>query len=390
MDKHTLATVVTAFFPIPSKEPPSFYLAKAHGFFANCPAKIILFTTALYVPIFKEMLGPHNDVSIYEEEVDEIGIPNQSPVKNWLPISMWEKTAQIFNKRAPRFNNNVSVPLMILYLSKAWFVSKAISTIKENIPIFWHDIGSARDIVQLRRLRQWPLISKLGDLSDNKIRFFKRMNLPTEYCYDCDNDSFIAGSHIFGNKTAWAPLIEDIKNAVLDNVAKYEDGLCDETIYLKLVMTLQERYTTIGPNWEWYKTFELHGDNRLVFDVSNKTTLIIYPQHGNDNQIFSLINSEDKHYFSIKSKSINLVISTNNGLCFEEYNGSDAQLFSFDKISGVYGYIKHKSSNKVLDVYDFGRTNTIVTLWEQNGGNNQLFFFDEITPGEYQIQVNYS
>lgn len=390
MDKHTLATVVTAFFPIPSKAPPSFYLATAKDFFKNCPAKIILFTTALYVPIFKEMLGPHNDVTIYEEEVDELGIPTESPVKNWIPLRMWEKIAEIFNKRAPRFNNNVSVSLMILYLSKAWYVNKAISTIKENIPIFWHDIGSARHIDQLCRLRQWPLISKLGDLSDNKIRFFKRKVLPTEYCYDCDNDSFIAGSHIFGNRTAWAPLIDDIKNAVLDNVAKYEDGLCDETIYLKLVMTLPERYTALGPNWEWYKTFEIHGDNRLVFDVSDNSTLIIYPQHGNDNQIFLLIYSECKQYFSIKSKSNDLVFSDNNGLCFEDYNGSDAQLFSSDKISGSYGYIKHKSSDKVLDVYDFGRTNTIIVLWEQNGGNNQLFCFNEITKGNYHIQVNYS
>lgn len=385
-----LATVVTAFFPIPSKAPPSFYLEIAGRFLKNCPAQIILFTITKYVSFFQTMRGTLGNLIIYEMELDEIGLPLESPVKNWIPMTMWEKTAEIFNTRSPRFGNNISVQLMILYLSKAWFVQKAISKMElGEQPIFWHDIGSAREKEDMPRLRKWPLVSKVGDCSDNKIRFFKRMDLPDTYCYDCDNWSFIAGSHIYGNKKAWEPIIDDIKNAVLDNVSKYEDGLCDETIYLKLVMTLPDRYTTIGPNMEWYKTFELHGDNKLVLDVSIDS-LIIYPSHEETNQIFILIYTEDKEYFSIKSKSNNLVISEQSDLIFEEYNGSEEQLFRFVKKIGKYGYLENKKSQKVLDVCNFGRGNTRILLWELNGGDNQLFCFNEISPEEYQIQVNYT
>ena len=390
--EHNLATVVTAFFPIPSKAPASFYLEIAGRFLAKCPAKIILFTISKYVSFFQTMRGTIGNLIIYEMELDEIGLPLESPVKNWISMAMWEKTAEIFNTRAPRFGNNISVQLMILYLSKAWFVQKAISKMdleEQDNPIFWHDIGSTRSKEDIYRLRTWPLISKLGDLSDNKIRFFKRMNLPETYCYDCDNWSFIAGSHIYGNKKAWEPIMDDIKNAVLDNVSKYEDGLCDETIYLKLVMTLPDRYITIGPNKEWYKTFTLHGDNKLVLDVSIYS-LIIYHSHDETNQIFSLIHTEDKEYFSIKSKSNDLVISEKTNLIFEEYTGSDEQLFTFVKKMGPYGYLEHKKTKKVLDVNNFGGANTRVLLWELNGGNNQLFCFNEVGPGEYQIQVNYT
>jgi hypothetical protein len=218
--------------------------------------------------------------------------------------------------------------------------------------------------------------------------------LPSLYLHDCDNDSIIAGSHIFGNRAAWAPFLDDIKNAALDNVTKYGDGVIDETIYLKLAMDLPERYPTIGSTTAtdcgWFQTFELHGDNRLVLDVENNTNLIIFPAHGETNQIFSLIYTEDKEYFSIKSKSSNLVISGTHELIFELYTGAEAQLFSFDKISDIYGYIKHKSTKKVLDVCDSGRNGTRIILWDLNGGNNQLFSFLEISPGEYQIQVNYS
>jgi len=390
--EQNLATVVTAFFPIPSKAPASFYLEIAEKFLATCPAKIILFTISKYSSFFQSIRGKLGNLIIYEMELDEIGLPLESPVKNWIPMTMWEKTAEIFNKRAPRFGNNISVQLMILYLSKAWFVQKAIAKMEleaQENPIFWHDIGSAREKEDIYRLRKWPLISKLGDLSDNKIRFFKRMNLPDTYCYDCDNWSFIAGSHIFGNKKAWEPILDDIKNAVLDNINKYEDGLCDETIYLKLVMTLPDHYIAIGPNKEWYKTFELHGDNKLVLDVYIHS-LIIYYSHDEPNQIFSLIYTDNKEYFSIKSKSNNLVISEKTGLIFEEYSGSDEKLFTFVKKKDDYGYLENKKTKKVLDVNNFGGANTRVLLWELNGGANQLFCFNEISPDEYQIQVNYT
>jgi len=388
-----LAIVVTAFFPIPSKYSLDFYLATARTFFKNCPAKIIVFTTSIYAAIFKTMIELGKDVTFYEEEVDDLGIPIECPVKNWVPLQVWERCAKIINIRIPRYNNNLSIQLIILYLSKAWFVNKAILSISQDKAIVWHDIGSARAKEQVCRLRKWPLISKLGDLSDNKIRFFKRRILPSTFSYDCDNDSFIAGSHIFGNKNAWSYAVDDIKNAVLDNISKYNDGIFDETIYLKLLMTLPERYLSVGSHtavdYGWFQTFELHGDNKLVFDVYNNTGLIIYPSHEESNQIFSLIKTENNECFSIKSKSNNLAISDNNGVCFQEYTGSDDQLFTFTKITGDYGYLENKATKKVLDVSSFGRDRTAIVSWGLNGGNNQLFRFLEVNPEEYQIQVNY-
>ena len=104
--EHNLATVVTAFFPIPSKAPASFYLEIAGRFLAKCPAKIILFTISKYVSYFHTMRSTLGNLIIYEMELDEIGLPLESPVKNWISMAIWEKTAEKFKKRAPGFGNN--------------------------------------------------------------------------------------------------------------------------------------------------------------------------------------------------------------------------------------------------------------------------------------------
>jgi hypothetical protein len=228
------ATVVTAFYKIPSKHKPEDYFKYARNLLSNCPAHIVLFTSKDLSQTFREMRG-NLPLTVFEEDM-------QSPVSTWASKFIWKVAARKNNIRQPHSNNSISPELLQIWLSKAWFVEQAIArlNLSQTHVMMWCDIGCVRSNDDIKSLRNWPLLSKL-DVSDNKLRFFKRRPIPKKYTCNIDYDPIIAGSNIFGNVQAWKPVVEDIRNAVFDNIKLYKDALNDETIYLKLVMIMPEK-----------------------------------------------------------------------------------------------------------------------------------------------------
>lgn len=247
------ATVVTAFYKIPSKRRPEQYLEYARNLLNNCPAHIVLFTSKEFSPAFRDMRG-NLPLTVFEEEL-------KLPISSLTSKFIWKVAARKNNIRQPGCNNSISPELLQLWLSKAWFVEQAISrlNLSQTHVIMWCDIGCVRCNDDIISVRNWPLLSKLY-ISDNRLRFFQRRPIPTNYTCNIDSDPVIAGSNIFGNIEAWKPAVQDIRDAIIDNVRLYKDGLNDETIYLKLVMTIPEKYMIIGNpvSWGWFQTFALH------------------------------------------------------------------------------------------------------------------------------------
>ena len=252
------ATVVTAFYKIPSKRSPEQYLEYARNLLGNCPAHIVLFTSKEFSSAFREMRGDL-PLTIFEEEL-------KSPVKTWASPIIWKIAALKNNRRHPYFKNSISPDLLQLWLSKAWFVKQAITRLQlsQTNVIMWCDIGCVRSNEDKLSACNWPLLYKLNVI-DNRLRFFQRRPLPKEYDCGTDHNPVIAGSNIFGNIEAWKPAVQDISNAIIENIKLYKDGLNDETIYLKLVMNIPEHYIAIGNplsgfniNSGWFQTFALH------------------------------------------------------------------------------------------------------------------------------------
>jgi hypothetical protein len=248
------ATVVTAYYKIPSKRSSEEYLEYARNLLSKCPAHIILFTSKEFSQAFRKIRGDL-PLTVFEEEF-------KSPVKTWASPIIWKIAALKNNKRHPAFKNAISPELLQLWLSKALFMQEAIArldTPSQTNVFMWCDIGCVRSNNDKLSVCNWPLLSKLNVI-DNRLRFFQRTPIPKEYNYRIDYNSVIAGSNIFGNIEAWKTASNDIHDIVIDNIKKYKDGLNDESIYLKLIMTMPEKYTTVGnpSSGDWFQTFALH------------------------------------------------------------------------------------------------------------------------------------
>jgi len=250
--------LVTAFFAIPSKQPPEFYLKNAKNLLA-CPEKITLFTSPQLVKLFLDLRG-HLPLTIVSLEVGEDGLP-QLPIKSVLSENEWTVAAKKISCRhgLPNF----SVPLLQLYLSKAWFVERAIEIGSLHDLYIWVDIGSVRCSQHQQNIVQWPCIKKLLDKAQNKLTFYQRNEAPERVTKDMDFDSVVTGSPIFGLSSAWKNFHSDISSKVREHYNIFQDGIIDETIYFALISTYPDKYQMIRVYWGdkrnggWFETFDI-------------------------------------------------------------------------------------------------------------------------------------
>lgn len=265
--------IVTVFFPIKSHRSIDFYLKYAEPFLSKCREHIILFTGSQYADIFRKIRG-ELPFTLVIDSVDEDNLPFNIPVRNILDKDRWTNLAIKIDNRHTDWlkkqnSKGNSVPLLQLWLSKAWFVSRTLEMEKfKNFQVFlWQDIGSCRNYIDQENLVRWPSLQKLKlrGYEDNKLVFYLRRNhsFDKDLRPDLDSDSAIAGATILGTRKAWGPACEDIKTMVEEVAEKYEDGIFDQTIYYYLAHKFPEKYslfqiplTSSGRfSVGWYETF---------------------------------------------------------------------------------------------------------------------------------------
>lgn len=263
--------LVSAFFQIQSKQPPSFYLEKSQSILSKCPAHLTLFTSSEYGDAFKKFRGDL-PLTLVIDDVDSDGHPLGIPAKTFFPSFVWASLAEKLSLRHKRWvPHGISAQLQQLYLSKAWFVSRAIelSPGADSDLFMWNDIGSCRTEEQAAILEFWPSHERLQlhGCSDNRLIFFQRREAPLEITIDLS--SIVAGSTIFGTRKAWQPALKDIADTAIENVQKYSDGAYDETVYAYLCEKFPFRYKKVRTNWDptnegWFQTYDVHANRAAL------------------------------------------------------------------------------------------------------------------------------
>lgn len=255
--------IITAFFPIKSKQPVEFYLDNAKHILSQCRAHITLYTTKEYESIFTKMRGDL-PFTVIVDEVDENNHSKNMPIKTLFSEEIWKSLALKMSRRHNGLKNKRLEDLLRLYLSKVWYVSRKINDDAEtedsqNTIYMWIDIGSCRSADDQKNLDRWPSIKSLrkniqelnGGLIFNQRKHYAQPNMPI-----LDLDSAIAGACIFGLRDAWKYSVIDVERMVQSHAEVYDDGICDETIYYALIKAFPAYYKKIEMNDEnWFATY---------------------------------------------------------------------------------------------------------------------------------------
>jgi hypothetical protein len=356
---------------------------------------MILCTSKQYSHLFRKLRGDRN-ITILEEEVDRTGLPIACPVKHWLSGGVWDTMVNTTKEEIPYVHNRMHASLLQLWLSKAWFVQRAIAKAPNQFPsgvCMWCDIGSVRSEEDELRVRGWPCLSKL-QTSHGKLTLFARNHLPkgpwTESMCSSQSDPWIASSHMFGTILSWNYLFEDVYLAVVQNAILYGNGVYDATIYAKLVMTKPDRYTTIGDeyntNSNWFQSYRLHSTyeaDTMVIEL-RQNQFFLAKHNGLGNQLFTLL--EHGEYYSLKCNN-GLVMDASNGLKTSAYNGKDGQLFQLHNVQNGYGFLVNKRTGKVLDVEQNQMPEgSPIGLWVKNSNRYQQVCLEKVS-SKYLIKL---
>lgn len=305
--------IVTSFFPIKAKQNPNFYLMHAQALLSRCKKHIVLFTCSEYAEKFQSMRGSL-PLTLIIDNVGEDCLPLDLPLKTLLPESEWEALASKMTARHDWVKKTesqcFSVPLVQLWLSKAWFVWRALRLeefhgCKNAQAVFvWNDIGNCRNKVDQENLESWPSLQKLKSrgVEDDRLIFYQRRNhTPSKDLRpDLDDDAVIAGSTIIGTRKAWIPAWKDISALIKANAEKYRDGVNDQTIYYYLTQLYPDKYTSYAipyesygrePNYlRWYETFTQDIDLvNTKMSIIKKETIFLINEFLVHNQAKSLI-----------------------------------------------------------------------------------------------------
>jgi len=124
--------IVSAYFRIPSKQPPSFYEPHLKRFFKGIPWPLIFFTTPDLVPLFKEWRG---DLPIRFVEVDSV---YEIAAFKKLGLDFWKEQCRIDPEKYH------TPELCAVWYNKKEFVLEAIEMTNLDEPYIWCDAGCIR------------------------------------------------------------------------------------------------------------------------------------------------------------------------------------------------------------------------------------------------------
>jgi hypothetical protein len=197
-----MATVVSAYFAIPSKFPPEYYLEWVRNFFENIPCHLVFFTQKELIPVFTEWRSKYMDRTVFipfdfmrdAEAFKKYGYDFwRSELDKDTEYDFFDKTRKIH-----------SPELYAIWYEKKEFVLKAIAANPFNHEKFlWADAGGFRVTSWYPRLQTFASPKNIPD----KKFFLLSINPFTddekkEYLYPIQN-ARIGGGYLAAHKDTW-------------------------------------------------------------------------------------------------------------------------------------------------------------------------------------------
>lgn len=271
--------VVTAFFPIKSKEPTSFYLEKSKFLLNRCKEHMFLFTTKEYAPILSSFRGNYSTTLL----IDEFPGKFICPLNFLLSDAVFANMAKKVQKRKKEFllqkPPRITGDLLKLWLSKSWFVERSIQENSTFDYFIWCDIGSCREEKHINVIPAWPSFKKVQAKfrDDDRLVFYQRRRFQDDTnIYSLDKRPVIAGSHIFGKKSSWKGCFQDVIAQVQENITSFNDLGTDESIYFYLAQNRPEKYRMqfVGNDKDpfdilhksWFRTYEIDYESIVEYN----------------------------------------------------------------------------------------------------------------------------
>lgn len=236
--------VITAFFPQVIKQP----IENCLPLLKNCKEHMFIYTTKEHAHILSFHRGANPTTLVIDDFPNRFLSPYDAHFSE-------EKLKVLAQKRRERFGNleqnqEISSDFFKLYLSKAWFVERSITSDSSFTYYVWCDIGSCITPLNSENVSTWPSRFQLHlkFVNDERLVFYQRRKYTEEESQSLstlDFNSIVSGSHIFGKKTSWQGVVNDIIARVTENLQYYGDGIYDETVYFTLVQHQPEKYRMI-------------------------------------------------------------------------------------------------------------------------------------------------
>jgi len=266
---------VSAFFPISSKAPKEQYFTLAKRLLGKSSVPFVLFTTEECRSAFADMRPAGWPLYIYCLPVNSDGLPANIPTRDWLTNDEWKYQSL---QSIALSRKNITVPLLQLWLSKAWFVEEAIERGHTADFIMWCDIGSHKLDYMGNDITWWPAVGPLYDLIKTSgkvdpIICFQRkkptpiLSLPN----NCFLDSQNPGGHIISTPVGWLRHNAQMQKSLHDLRLNARDGFVwayDETVLAHAIQQYPANYLTI-PTWRtsirgdkaWFPSFMFLSEN---------------------------------------------------------------------------------------------------------------------------------
>lgn len=220
-----MATIVSAYFDIPSKQPASFYAPHVKRFLQHLEAPLVFFTSANLLDVMRQHRAPFLDRTVF------VCIePREFRAFEKFGVDFWERQATLDME-------TYHTPLLAaVWYEKKEFVLRAIQSNPFNSEVFvWCDAGCVRDEAHAAHLKTFGTRSygdKLGDrIVFQQIEPFSTKDL-LEYPDVC-----IAGAIFAGRVDAWPAFVAAYDATMLTYV---QYGVCcnsDQYIMATLART---------------------------------------------------------------------------------------------------------------------------------------------------------
>ena len=249
----TQATVVSAYFPIPSKFSPQHYLTWIKNFFENIPCYLVFFTDEQLIPLFEEWRGKFMDRTVFVP----FNFTRDATAFKRYGSDFWKKQLDLdeecdFHDKTRKIH---TPELYAIWYEKKEFVLKAI----EMNPFghdkyLWADAGGFRIQEWYPKLQTFALADQVPDNKMFLLEIEPFTKDPRELSL---KTTTVGGGYLAAHKNVWASFSEKYDQMLEEYVAQGHFVGKDQHIFASMYLKTPDQFdlvktdkTSLDP-WFW-------------------------------------------------------------------------------------------------------------------------------------------